>query len=237
METGFFSLVSAAFTDGGIWMWSITFVQIASIAIIAERVFQLYVMRANTQRDIVWQFERDIKTGNLVKSLSAKQPIGRHNPIYNVVQAGAQAASNMGGREEIQARMDEILLHENQNINQRLGYLAVAANVGTLLGLLGTIVGLINSFASVASLGAVEKSKVLTQGISLAMNTTAYGLIVAIPSLVMYAILSTRATTLTEDLNQASLKAYNWLSFNFEAIPKKQEQLSSIKGFISWILT
>jgi biopolymer transport protein ExbB/TolQ len=127
----------------------------------------------------------------------------------------------MGGREEIQARMDEILLHENQNINQRLGYLAVAANVGTLLGLLGTIVGLINSFASVASLGAVEKSKVLTQGISLAMNTTAYGLIVAIPSLVMYAVLSTRATTLTEDLNQASLKAYNWLSFNFEAIPKK----------------
>ncbi|MCB0394253.1 MAG: MotA/TolQ/ExbB proton channel family protein, partial [Bdellovibrionales bacterium] len=80
---------------------------------------------------------------------------------------------------------------------------------------------LIQSFASVANLNAVEKSKVLTQGISLAMNTTAYGLIVAIPSLIAFAILSNRANSLTEDLNQAALKAYNWLSFSYDGVPKK----------------
>jgi biopolymer transport protein ExbB len=133
-----------------------------------------------------------------------------------------QAAIDMGGREEIQARMDEALLDEKVQLEKRTGYLAMLGNVGTLLGLLGTIVGLIQSFASVGSLNPTEKAVMLTQGVSLAMNTTAYGLIMAIPALVAYAILQGRTATLMDDLNQGALRIYNALGYGIENVGSKK---------------
>ena len=100
-------------------------------------------------------------------------------------------------------------------------------NTGTLLGLLGTIVGLIHSFASVAGEDAAEKAAMLTQGIAMAMNTTAYGLIMAIPALVAFGILQSRTNNLSEDLNQASLRAFNILSFKNESSPKRKVRTRS----------
>ncbi|MEO0337550.1 MAG: MotA/TolQ/ExbB proton channel family protein, partial [Pseudomonadota bacterium] len=131
-------------------------------------------------------------------------------------------------REEIQAKMDEVLLAENAKLERRTGFLAMLGNVGTLLGLLGTIVGLIGSFGSVASVNPVEKAAMLTQGISMAMNTTAYGLIMAIPALVMFAILQNRANRIAEDLNQGSLKVFNWLSFNYETVDRAKKSQRSL---------
>lgn len=211
--------ISEAFTAGGVWMWAILAAQIVSIAIIIERVIYLYVFRAPVQKKIVNKFEQDIKSGSLKASLNASSKTGR-NPIYDVVKAGAQAANSMGGREEIQAKMDELLVNEAEKLDKRTGYLPMLGNVGTLLGLLGTIVGLIQAFSSVASnTNPVEKAALLTQGISMAMNTTAYGLIMAIPALVGFALLQGRTRTLNEDLKQAAQRAANWLSFNFSAVP------------------
>lgn len=219
---GFLGSISAAFTDGGIWMYFILAVQIVSIAIILERVFALYVMRSDRQLDLAKRLENDIRAGRIDTVLAKTEALGQRNPVAIVTQAGAQAAMDMGGREEIQSKMDEVLLKESNRLERRTGFLAMLGNVATLLGLLGTIVGLINAFASVANVNPVEKATLLTSGIAMAMNTTAYGLIVAIPALVMFSVLQNRANNLTEDLNQASLRIFNWLSYNYEAVPAKK---------------
>lgn len=218
---GLASNVVQAFSHGGVFMWVVFFTQIASIAIIIERVQALYMRRKINNKQLVTQFEMDIKKGNLDSVIQKAQSLGSDSSLGRALIAGAQAARDLGGREEIQAKMDEVLLAENSQIEKRTGFLSAAGNVATLMGLLGTIVGLIDSFAAVANSNPIEKATLLSQGISLAMHATAYGLIVAIPALVMFSVLQNRAIQLCEDLNQSSLQAFNWLSFNYEAISRK----------------
>ncbi|MCB0365760.1 MAG: MotA/TolQ/ExbB proton channel family protein [Bdellovibrionaceae bacterium] len=192
-----------------------------------ERVFQLYVIRSLGQGRLVKQFEMDIKKGDLERVMVKAKSLSLRNPVGSVIQAGAQAALDMGGREEIQSRMDEVLLAENSRMEKRTGLLAMLGNAGTLLGLLGTIVGLIQSFSSVANVNPVEKATLLTQGIALAMNTTAYGLIMAIPALIAFGVLQNRANQLSDDLNQGALRAFNWLSFSYESVPKRTRRMKT----------
>lgn len=213
---GIMSGITSAFTQGGIWMYAILAVHIVAIAIIAERVYSLYVLRHRNQKKYAAQFEEDIKLGRIDKVVSRSKAMNSSLPIVGVIQAGAQAAQNLGGREEIQAKMDEVLSVENARIEKRTGFLSMLGNVGTLLGLLGTIIGLIQAFASITNSNPAEKSELLTKGVALAMNTTAYGLIMAIPTLIMFAVLTNRSNQLQDDLNQAAMKIYNWLSFNYE---------------------
>lgn len=218
-----------AFSEGGVWMYAILIAQIFSIAIIAERIYALYFMRAKNQEKVVRAFEDDIKRGRLDKAITKARSISDSHPVAAAIVAGAQVARDLGGREEIQAKMDEVLVHENSILERRTGFLSMLGNVGTLLGLLGTIVGLIQSFSSVANLNAAEKSVLLTQGVSLAMNTTAYGLIMAIPALIMFSVLMNRTNQLQEDLNQAATKAFNWLSFNYETMPTTKSTVAGRK--------
>ena len=213
---GFISAVSAAFGHGGIWMWAILIAQIVSISIILERVFQLYVLRAKNQKTLGGKFEKLIKRGQISDVAEKANYLGFRNPIGLVVKAGAKAIIDMGGREEIQSRMDEVLLNENRKFETRIGFLSMLANVGTLLGLLGTIIGLIKAFSAVGNVDPATKATMLSQGISMAMNTTAYGLIMAIPALIMFSVLQNRANELSEDLNQGALKLFNWFSFNYD---------------------
>ena len=221
----FFSSVALAFKQDGIWMWTIFIAQIASLAIIFERVSALYFGRTLNQKDLAFDFEEDIKKGRLDKVLEKARRVSGMNPLSEVVAAGTQAAINMGGKEEIQARMDEVLIHENSKLEKRTGFLAMIGNVATLLGLLGTIVGMIHSFKSVANEDTLTKANMLSAGISTAMHATAYGLIVAIPALVMYSVLQNRSNQISEDLNQGALKVFNWLSYNYESIPQKKAKL------------
>lgn len=206
-----------AFREGGIWMMFIMGAQIASLAIIAERVFALYVLRKPNQKDLVQLFERDIKSGQLDRVISQARGMGS-NAIGVVAQAGAQAAQDLGGKEEIQLRIDEILIEEQSRLEKRTGFLAMLGNVGTLLGLLGTIVGLIRAFSSVGAASPAEKAALLAAGVSEAMYATAYGLIMALPALVMFSVLQSRSQELSEDLSKAALKIYIWLGFNYESV-------------------
>lgn len=217
----FITSVAGAFQDGGIWMYAIMAVQIVSIAIIAERVYALYFQKNKNQQKLVRTFEDDIKSGRIDKVITKALGLASSHPVAAVIAAGAISARDNGGREEIEAKMDEVLAHENAMLDRRTGFLSMLGNVGTLLGLLGTIVGLIQAFASVANLNAAEKSVLLTKGVALAMNTTAYGLIMAIPALIMYSVLTNRTNQLQEDLNQAAVKAFNWLSYSYETTPLK----------------
>ena len=101
--------ISEAFVGGGIWMWPIMFAQIASIAIIIERVYALYVNRNPDQKQIAQAFEADIRKGQLDRVITRAQAMGKTTPIAVVAQAGAQAALDSGGKEEIQLKIDEVL--------------------------------------------------------------------------------------------------------------------------------
>lgn len=218
----FIANIGKAFGHGGFVMWIIFTGQIVSLAIIAERFNALFMRRHLNNKKIAKAFESDIKKGNMTTVLNKAKSLGQSHSLGRVIEAGVQAAIDMGGKEEIQSKMDEVLLSENALLEKRTGFLAAIGNIGTLAGLLGTILGLIESFNAVANSNPLEKATLLSQGISMAMYATAYGLLMAIPALVMYAVFQNRANSLQEDINQSSLMIFNWLSYGYEPVTKKR---------------
>ena len=103
-------------------------------------------------------------------------------------------------------------------LEKRTPYLATLANIATLLGLLGTIIGLIAAFTAVADAAPTEKASMLSSSISVAMNTTAFGLISAIPLLLLHAILQTKTTEIVDSFDMASVKVLNSL-VDADALP------------------
>lgn len=211
------SKIAIAFEHGGFWMYPILLAQVVSLAIIAERVYSLYFKRKINQSAIALGFEDNIRRGEIDQVIDKAAKLN-NEPVARAIEAGARAAKNLGGKEEIQAKMDEVLIAENSVFDRRVGFLSMLGNVATLLGLLGTITGMIKSFAAVSYASPAEKAALLAAGISEAMNATAYGLIVAIPALVAYAILMNRANHMAEDMNQGALKVFNWLSYTYEPV-------------------
>lgn len=207
--------IATAFQHGGFWMFPILTIQLVSIAIVIERVYALYVKRKMNQKMIADSFEESIRRGDLDMSIERARAI-ENSGIARALVAGARAAKNLGGKDEIQGKMDEVLIAENGMFDRRVGFLSMLGNVATLTGLLGTITGMIKSFAAVSYANPAEKAALLAAGISEAMNATAYGLITAIPALVAFSILNNRANRLAEDLNQSALRVFNWLSFAYE---------------------
>lgn len=223
----FLTKMSLAFEHGGFWMWPILLIQVVSIAIIIERAYALFARRKMNQTQLALGFEEAIRRGEMDTVISKAQAQASTNPVARAIVAGAVAAKNLGGKEEIQGKMDEVLLEENAHLEHRTAFLSMAGNVATLTGLLGTISGMIKSFAAVAFANPAEKASLLSSGISEAMNATAYGLIVAIPALIAFAILQNRANRLAEDLNQGGLKVYNWLSYSYEPLMSYQIRTST----------
>jgi biopolymer transport protein ExbB/TolQ len=217
------SLGRAFISADAFWMFSILAAQIVSMAIIGERAIALFMNRKPNSKELAKVLGEDIRSGNLERALKRAQSLGSDQPLGVVASAGIQAALDLGGKEEIQMKMDEVLLEENSRVEKRIGFLAMFANVATLMGLLGTISGLIHSFAGISNANPTEKAMILSKGISLAMNTTAYGLIVAVPALIMYSVLQNRATRLTEDLNKAALNLFIQLTFHYETVPSKKK--------------
>ncbi len=228
---GFFTNMVAAFDHGGFVMWIIFAGQMISIAIMAERAYALYMVRTLDNRQMVKTLEEDIKKGRLDAVITKTQLLaGSGSAIGKAVLAGTQAARSSGGNEEIQSKMDEVLLGEGSVLEKRIGFLAAIGNIGTLAGLLGTIIGLIDSFSAVANANPVEKAALLSNGISMAMYATAYGLLMAIPALVGYAVLQNRANAIADDLNQSALMACNWLSYNYEPVKEKPTRRAGLSN-------
>lgn len=203
-------------------MFPIFVAQVVSLAIIAERVVRLYVQRRPNLRELTKGFENEMKRGNLDRVLLQARALANGTALRNLIESGVQAAQNMGGRDEIQAKMDEVLVKEQSKVEARVEFLAMLGNVGTLLGLLGTIVGMIRSFAAISQADQMTKAALLSAGVSEAMHATAYGLIMAIPAIVMYSVLQNRVNKINEDMTQAGLRIFNLLGFHYESIPLKK---------------
>src|SRR3984957_6032401 len=182
--------IVAAFDGGGVFMYFIAAFFLLTVGLIVERstFFALRVksgpkaFRKNLLANILRGEYRNAET--YAKSFAAAS-IGKISAI------GCALRANGAGDEEIQARMDEKLATEIARIDKRTGFLAMFGNVSTLLGLLGTIVGMIHSFAAVANASPADRAMMLSRGISEAMNCPRFGLIPAIRALFPYAYFQT----------------------------------------------
>ncbi len=197
-----------AMDKGGEFMYPILLAGIFALAISFERLY--YVMfRANINGTaFMAQVQKLIMANNIDRAIKLcnAEP---NAALPRVLKAGLTRANR--SEVEIQNAVDEAVLEVFPLINKRTGYLPMLANVATLTGLLGTIQGLIVAFKAVATASAESKQTLLAAGISTAMYTTAGGLVVAIPTLVIHSIIMARTTKIMDDVDQFALKTVNLL--------------------------
>ncbi|MCL2724089.1 MAG: MotA/TolQ/ExbB proton channel family protein [Polyangiaceae bacterium] len=204
------------YNDGGLIMMSVILVWLVfSVAIIGERAYYLYGSSIN--KDVfIATMQKCILAGDVSKAV--KMCSAANAPLARIVQAGLVKVNRSD--EEVQASMDEAALREIPRISKRTGYLALLANLAMLTGLLGTVSGLIRSFGAVSgeSVDASQKARILAEGISEAMNCTAFGLIVALVSLVGYALLNGKTQAIEDDINEASVQVLNLVVNNRQKV-------------------
>ena len=195
-------------------MYPILIVGIGGVLIAVERFFLLY-LRFNLNKE---HFFKNLTTYLLKGDLQGMITVCDQNPapLSKVIKTCMIRLINKGTDSDIQAALDEGALMEVPKIEKRIGFLAVIGNVATLLGLLGTITGLIQCFAGVANADPATKAAVLTKGISEAMNCTAFGLMVAVPAVIIYSFLQARAQVLIDDINEISIRTFNFILANRE---------------------
>lgn len=198
--------IVAFFVSGGIFMYPILLVFAVGAAIAIERYVTLSLVTAKNRG--VWGNVQPLLTrGEFEK---AREITGKDDStIAQLLDMGLSRQGAVRRRDDIEIAMEESMLEIIPQLEKRTSYVALAANIATLLGLLGTIMGLIQAFTAVANANPAEKADLLSASISVAMNTTAFGLIVAIPLLVTHAVLTNKTGEIVDSLEMASVKTLN----------------------------
>lgn len=204
------------FQEGGWGMWPILFWLVVAIGVIGERTYYLYG-KSNANKDTFLEsMKKAILAGDIQRAI--KTCATEDKPLSRIVGEGLKKVTRPDG--EVQAAMDQAALKELPQISHRTGYLALLANLAMLSGLLGTVTGLIMSFGAVSGEGVdpSQKARILAQGISEAMNCTAFGLGVAIISLIGFAVLNGKTQQLEDDINEATVVILNLVVTNRQKI-------------------
>ena len=201
----FYSMVRF-FVTGGPFMYPILIVFAVGIAIAVERYVTL--TQVKRQNEGMWgKLQPALAKGDFEK---AREMTGKDDStVSRLLSMGLARQGAVRRREDIEIAMEESMMEIIPQLEKRTPYVALGASVATLLGLLGTIIGLIHAFTSVANANPAEKADLLSASISVAMNTTAFGLITAIPLLVLHSVLTTKTGEIVDSLEMASVKALN----------------------------
>ncbi|MCG3154805.1 MAG: hypothetical protein DKINENOH_01401 [bacterium] len=203
--------------DGALYMYAILVVGAFVIAIAIERAYFLMVKANINASKFMSEIRKLVRAGEYKKAL-ALCDAAPEKALAQVVGASLRrvAEQEVTDFRSIQNSVDESTLEVIPRLNQRTGFLAMLANVATLLGLMGTIWGLILAFKAVSSAGidAAEKARMLAAGISAAMNTTLMGLAVAIPSILIYTFLFNKTAKIIDEIDEHTVKLINLLTGN-----------------------
>jgi len=201
------------FQEGGWGMWPILVLLGITVYITFDR--WMVVSKAKVDVDkLMSLLKSQIVSGNIQGAINTCQ--ASPAPVTKIIAAGLRRAG--GTEHDVQVAMDEEALRELPKLEKRTGYLAMLGNLATLAGLLGTITGLIKSFAGVAGVDPSMKATMLSKGISEAMNCTAFGLGVAIVGLIGYAILNGKTQHIEDDINEASVQILNLVVANRQKV-------------------
>jgi len=199
----------------------ILFVFLTGMAVAVERWFQLTRIRSLNR-----------KTWNTFYPMLAKGEFDKVRTIANkdkstisqMLGMGLARQGNVRRRADIEIAMEESMMEIIPRLEKRTPYVALLSNIATLLGLLGTIMGLIEAFTAVANANPAEKADMLSASISVAMNTTAFGLMSAIPLLLCHAKLMTTTGEIVNSLEMASVKALNSITSSNRRQSKIEQQ-------------
>lgn len=197
------------FQMGGFFMFPILLVLAVGIAIAVER--WIHLKRAVTDNRKMWdQVHPVLAEGDFDK---AREMVNDDtSALSQMLAMGLARQGAVRRREDIEIAMEESMMEIIPQLEKRTPYLSLLANMATLLGLLGTIMGLITAFAAVASASPAEKAALLAASIAEAMNCTAFGLMTAIPLLLLHARLTTTTGQIVNSLEMASVKALNTIT-------------------------
>lgn len=202
----FYHFVVNFFRDGGFFLYPLAAIFVVGVAIAIERFIYLSIETTSNRR--LWgQVVPLINAGNFkqVVAVTSKSKAA----IATVLNYGIARLASARRRDDVEKAMDESLLEIIPRMEKRTHYLSALANIGMLTGLLGTVIGLISAFASIAQANPAEKASLLAASISVAMNNTASGLVVAITLLLANMFLETKTTRLIDSLEIASVKFLN----------------------------
>ncbi len=201
-----YASVVGFFQEGGTFMYPIMVVLAIGLAISIERYIYLTgAKRANRKQ--LDQLLPLLQNGDFKQAYALA---GKSSHAVNrMLSQGLARFNSANNRDDIEAAMEESMLEAIPRLERRTHYLAMLANIATLLGLLGTIIGLIKAFTAVAAVDPSLKAEILSTSISVAMNTTAFGLMVAIPLLLFFTVLQTKTTQVVDSLEMATVKFAN----------------------------
>jgi len=205
----FFYSIVAFFATGGLFMYPILLVFAIGVAVAIERYVTLTLVTQKNQQ--VWDKVQPLLTNgdfDEARELTANDD----STISQVLNMGLSLQGGVRRREDIEIAMEESMMEIVPRLEKRTPYVGLASSIATLLGLLGTIMGLIQAFTAVANANPAEKADLLSASISVAMNTTAFGLMVAIPLLVTHAVLTSKTGDIVDSLEMATVKALNVFS-------------------------
>jgi len=190
-------------------MYILAGVSAVALAVVLERIIYFYIHCRVNAKALLSQITRLVRNGETEKA--RKMCSSLKNPLATILESALWHFIQNESDTEIQNAMDEVGLRELPKIQRRTHYISLFANISTLMGLLGTIFGLQAAFGALATADPSQKATVLAKGISMAMNTTAMGLMVAIPCMVMFSILGSKANVLIEEIDESSVRLLNFL--------------------------
>ena len=201
-----FQTVVKFFQDCGLFIYPSLTIMALGVAIAIERF--IFLNRARAENRKVWSQVLPMLQGGQFKevhSITAKSDAA----IGKIVNYGLTRMQSPGRREDYDAAMEEGMMEIVPRLEKRTHYIATFANVITLVGLLGTIIGLIKGFTAVAQVNPAEKAELLSASISIAMNNTAFALMVAIPFLLIHSFLQAKTSEIVDGLEAAKISFLN----------------------------
>ncbi len=194
------------FQDSGLFIYPSIFIMAVGLAIAIERF--VFLNRARSENRKLWQQVLPMLQSGKFKEVHGVAS-NSDAAIGKIVANGLQRMQSPGRREDIDAAMEEGMMEIVPRLEKRTHYIATFANVITLVGLLGTIIGLIKGFTAVAQVNPAEKAELLSASTSIAMNNTAFALMVAIPFLLIHAFLQARTSEIVDGLETAKISFLN----------------------------
>jgi biopolymer transport protein ExbB/TolQ len=206
---GYIEPLANWFRSGGPIMWVLLLILACAAAVMIERAIFLFFMCPRDTSGLVDKLKGALSDGRADEA--AKVLAGKTTPTHALLGIAVESFNAGDTAAEIQEDVEEAAISQIHRFSVRLNYLALFANVATLVGLLGTITGLMTSFSALANVDPAQKAAMLAAGISEAMITTAFGLMIAVPCMVAYTVCANRQSVLVKDLDESTVRLLNFM--------------------------
>ena len=201
-----FNFIVEGFTSPGSFvMWMILLLGFVILAIVIERFWFLFIKCGTGSGSFMAGISKYLKAGDYEKALQYSSSMS--TPLAKAVTAILKKRGQ--STKQVQKAVDEVFLTEGPKVTRNIAIINIMANLSTMLGLTGTIFGLMMAFNAIANIPAAQKAAALASGIAVAMSTTLFGLLIALPSLLCQGFLAGKSDKVMEEMDEKTAKLIN----------------------------